>query len=122
MSALPDTIAAPATPPGSSALAVVRVSGPEVAALTAGIFGRALTPRRAHHADYRDRAGVLVDDVVATAYAGPHSYTGEDALEISCHGNPFIVRKILDDLLARGCRAAHPASSPSVPSCRAGWT
>jgi tRNA modification GTPase len=50
----------------------------------------------------------VVDDVVATLYAGPHSYTGEDSLEVSCHGNPLIARKILADLLARGCRAAGP--------------
>jgi tRNA U34 5-carboxymethylaminomethyl modifying GTPase MnmE/TrmE len=60
------------------------------------------------HADYRDRGGAVVDDVLATFFAAPHSYTGEDALEFSCHGNPFIAHKILGDLLARGCRPAEP--------------
>ncbi len=65
-------------------------------------------PRTATHADYRDRGGSVVDDVVATLFVAPNSYTGEDSLEISCHGNPFIISKILADLYARGSRPAHP--------------
>ena len=101
-----DTIAAPATPAGTAALAVLRVSGPDTFRLTQEIFAAVPRPRAARHADYRDRAGGLIDDVVVTFYAGPHSYTGEDAVEISCHGSPFIAQKILEDLLARGCRPA----------------
>lgn len=101
-----DTIAALATPAGTAAIAVLRVSGPQVAALTPAIFGDLPEPRVARHADYRDRAGGLVDDVLFTFFAGPNSYTGEDTLEISCHGNPFIAQTMLEDLHARGCRAA----------------
>lgn len=101
-----DTIAALATPVGTAALAVLRASGPDTARLAREIFGTAPLPRIATHADYRDRAGVLLDDVVATFFPGPRSYTGEDSLEVSCHGNPFIAQKILEDLLARGCRPA----------------
>jgi tRNA modification GTPase len=101
-----DTIAAPATPVGKAAIALVRASGPRVGALIREIFGTTPPPRLATHADYRDRAGQLVDDVLFTYFAGPSSFTGEDTLEISCHGNPFIAQKILEDLLARGCRAA----------------
>lgn len=101
-----DTIAAPATPTGVAAIALVRASGPRIAALTREIFGATPPPRIATHADYRDRAGALVDDVLFTYFAAPHSFTGEDTLEISCHGNPFIAQKILEDLLARGCRPA----------------
>ncbi len=101
-----ETIAALATPVGTAALAVVRASGPDCARLAAAIFGKTPSPRIATHADYRDAAGQLLDDVVATYYAGPRSYTGEDLLEISCHGNPFIAQSILQDLLNRGCRAA----------------
>lgn len=101
-----DTIAALATPVGTSAIAVVRASGPEVAALVARIFGDTSPPRSARHADYKDTGGNLVDDVLFTFFAAPHSFTGEDTVEISCHGNPFIAQKILEDLLARGCRAA----------------
>lgn len=103
-----DTVVALATPVGTSAIAVVRASGPDVRALTERIFGAVPAPRVAQHADYRDRGGQLLDDVLFTFFAGPHSYTGEDTLEISCHGNPFIAQKLLEDLLARGGRAAEP--------------
>ncbi len=103
-----DTIAALATPSGTSAIAVLRISGIDTARLAGEIFGDTPLPRRVRHADYRDRKGGLVDDVVAVFFQGPKSYTGEDSLEISCHGNPFIAQKILEDLLARGCRAAEP--------------
>ncbi len=103
-----DTIAALATPAGTAALAVLRVSGPDTAALAAALGGAPPVPRAARHGDYRSRNGRLIDDVVFTFFRGPASYTGEDSLEISCHGNPFIAQKILEDLLARGCRAAEP--------------
>src|SRR4051812_30180154 len=101
-----DTIAALATPVGTAALAVLCISGPDAQKMAAEIFGRCPAPRFARHADYRDRNGVLIDDVVAIFFQGPRSYTGEDALEISCHGNPFIAQKLLEDLFARGCRPA----------------
>lgn len=103
-----DTIAALATPVGTSALAIVRASGPAVPALSRNLFGTLPPPRTAQRSDYRDRCGGLVDDVLFTVFARGASYTGEDLLEISCHGNPFIAQKILEDLLARGCRAAGP--------------
>ena len=106
MSFLPDTIAALATPAGTSAIAVVRASGPQVAALVRAIFEEEPSPRLSRHADYKDSGGELVDDVLYTCFVAPHSFTGEDTLEISCHGNPFIAQKILEDLLARGCRPA----------------
>lgn len=101
-----DTIAAPATPSGTSAIAMVRASGPLVVRLIAGIFQEGPLPRQVRHAGYRNSQGLLVDDVLFTYFAAPNSFTGEDTLEISCHGNPFIAQKILEDLLARGCRAA----------------
>ena len=110
MASTQDTIAALATPVGTSAIAVVRASGPACGTLARDIFGFGSPPppRVAQHADYRDRAGALVDDVLATFFQAPHSYTGEDSLEISCHGNPFIAQKILEDLQARGARLAEP--------------
>jgi tRNA modification GTPase len=101
-----DTIAALGTPMGTAALAVVRVSGADTPRLVREIFGELPAPRFALHAYYRDRAGTLVDDVIVTHFVAPHSYTGEDAFEVSCHGNPFIAQKILEDLFARGCRPA----------------
>ena len=105
-----DTIVALATPAGTAAIAVVRASGPACAALAREIFCLPVPPppRVAQHADYRDQTGALVDDVLATFFQAPNSYTGEDSLEISCHGNPFIAQKILADLFARDCRPAEP--------------
>ena len=106
MSFCTDTIAALATPAGTSAIAVIRVSGPQVPAIAQTIFQEPSLPRLARHADYRDTRGQLVDDVLFTYFAAPNSFTGEDILEISCHGNPFIAQKILEDLFARNCRPA----------------
>ncbi len=106
MPAPTDIIAAPATPLGTAAIAMVRASGPGVGEIARGIFGVAPPPRVATHGDYRDKSGQLVDDVVGTFFAAPNSYTGEDTLEICCHGNPLIVQKIMADLVARGCRVA----------------
>jgi len=103
-----DTIAALATPAGTAALAIIRISGSDTNRLAGDVLGAVPPPRVATHGDYADRGGAVVDDVVATLYAGPNSYTGEDSLEISCHGSPFIVQKILADLLSRGCRHARP--------------
>lgn len=103
-----DTIAALATPVGTAALAVLRASGPDTARLVSELLAHPPPPRVARHLDYRDRAGNIIDDVVCTFFQGPRSYTGEDSVEISCHGNPFIAQRILEDLLARGCRPAEP--------------
>ena len=103
-----DTIAALATPAGTAALAIIRISGPESERLARDILGSAPPPRSMRHGHYRDRAGAAVDEALFTFFAGPHSATGEDALEISCHGNPFIAQRILEDLFARGCRPAEP--------------
>jgi tRNA modification GTPase len=103
-----DTIAALGTPTGTAALAVVRVSGADTPRLVREVFGELPAPRFARHADYRDRTGTLVDDVLVTYFVTPQSYTGEYAFEVTCHGNPFIAQKILEDLFARGCRPAEP--------------
>ena len=103
-----DTIAALATPAGTSAIALVRLSGPDAGRLACEILGELPPPRVARHGDYRDRAGAVVDDALFTFFPATGSYTGEEALEISCHGNPFIAQKILEDLFARGARSAAP--------------
>lgn len=105
-----DTIAAISTPTGESAIAAVRLSGPDCLKLAREVFllGRPPTPRKMSYGIYRDRFGNTVDDAAFCAYAAPSSYTGENMLEIFPHGNPFILRKILDDLAARGARLAQP--------------
>lgn len=108
MSRFHDTIAALATPLGTSAVALVRVSGAESPALAQALFGREIPERHSRHGDYVDREGRLVDDVIAVYFKGPRSYTGEDSLEITCHGSPYVAQRILEDLVARGCRQAAP--------------
>ena len=103
-----DTIAALSTPVGTAALAVIRVSGPDVEKLVGEVFGAVPSARRCLVRDYRSAAGSVLDEVVLVVLRGPNSYTGEDTLELSCHGNPLIAQKILEDLVARGCRLAEP--------------
>src|SRR5471030_2015963 len=104
-----DTIVALSTPPGVAALAVIRLSGPEsraiidrlVAAKVDGKPGRAVYRTLTHQ-------GSTLDDVVLTFWQAPHSYTGEDTVEISCHGNPHIVENVLRACLELGARTARP--------------
>ena len=98
-----DSIAAIATPVAPSALGIIRCSGP----LSSSIFLN-LEPRRATLRKYTSLSGELLDQVVVTFYESGKSFTGEDSLELTCHGNPFILQKILADLLARGFRLAEP--------------
>lgn len=104
-----DTIVAAATPAGESALAIVRLSGPLCTGISEEFAGdRPVLPRKAFYGAYKAADGVLLDRCVFIPYPAASSYTGEDMLEISCHGNPLIVRQIVDDLLRRGCRPAEP--------------
>ena len=104
-----DTIIAQATPSGESALAVLRLSGPlcsEILKSSCGV--KNFVPRRANLADYVDLNGSRLDQILITFFNNGNSYTGQDILEISCHGNPLIADLICEDLLNRGCRLAKP--------------
>jgi len=101
------TIVALATPPGRSALGVVRISGPSCREIAQRLLGTALEPRRATTRALR-RKGVVVDRVVATYWAGPSTPTGEDLLELVAHGSPEILREIVEAALEAGARAAAP--------------
>lgn len=103
------TIIAQATPSGESALAVVRISGE----LCLQIANDACSyncppPRIAKVANYQDINGNIIDQVVITYFEAGKSYTGQQSLEISCHGSPLICQLICEDLLKRGCRIAQP--------------
>ncbi len=104
-----DTIAAISTAPGRAAVAVVRVSGPGVPGIIARALGAELPARRPSlrwmtHPETGDR----VDRVLATYYPAPHSYTGEEMLELGCHGGPLAPQLALDAVLAGGARPARP--------------
>lgn len=103
-----ETIAAIATPPGSGAIAVIRISGPQATAVLQACTGKVTQPRRATLAYVRDAHGRVVDEVVATYFAAPASYTGEDVVELSCHGGMLVTRRVLERLLQCGARPAEP--------------
>ncbi|MCB1122103.1 MAG: tRNA uridine-5-carboxymethylaminomethyl(34) synthesis GTPase MnmE [Verrucomicrobiae bacterium] len=104
-----DTFTALSTPHGESALGVIRCSGPICKDLVKNIFGnKSPTPRLCNIAKYKDKSGQNLDQVVYTYFELDRSYTGDPMLEISCHGNPFILQKVLEDLVNRGCRYAQP--------------
>ena len=107
-----DTIAAVATPPGEGAVAMVRLSGPDAKHIGGEMLGRTDVGWESHRLYYgkvRDPArGALVDEVMFAFLQGPRSYTGEDTVEIHCHGGPFVVRQVLGLALARGARHAEP--------------
>ncbi len=103
-----DIIAAPATPPGRGAVAVVRASGPDLSRLIEGLAGRPLEPRRAHYLAFRDGDGDIIDRGLALFFPAPRSYTGEDVLELHCHGSPAVVESLLQRLFQLGARPAEP--------------
>lgn len=109
-----DTICAPATASGG-ALCVVRVTGPEAITVADRVFtprhGEALRGRAGYtlvFGDVRRSDGSLVDEVVVSVFRAPHSYTGEDSVEISCHGSAYIVSELMTRLVEAGCRMARP--------------
>jgi len=105
-----DTIVAAATPAGRSALAIVRVDGPLAATLAHDALRRRtpLAEKTATLGIWRDGDGAPIDQVVAVLWRAGRSFTGNDSLEITCHGNPLLVRRLTADCLARGARLAEP--------------
>ena len=114
-----DTICAIATASGTGAIAVIRLSGSESHNIARLIFrrnGKALNsnetePNKAYYGEIFDSIPEdkpMVDDAIVTFFMAPHSYTGEDSVEISCHGSEFVQQKILELLVMRGCRLAKP--------------
>ena len=106
-----DTIAAVATPPGRGGIGIVRLSGPAAWEIAARLvrLRRALEAGRAALAevlDPKDPAAAAIDEAVVTAFAAPHSYTGEDVVEIAAHGSPVVLETLLRGALAAGARLA----------------
>ena len=111
------TIVAISTAPGVGAIAIVRLSGPKALSITSSIFrssGQAIT--KAEFVSHEARHGFVfdnqtaqqIDEVIVTTFANPHSYTGEDVAEISCHGNPVLASRILNLCIKQGARLAQP--------------
>jgi len=108
-----DSIAAIATAPGAGALAIVRVSGPEAVAIGDRVF-RGSAPLAAaggytvHHGSVVGSGDERFDEVLVTLFRAPRSYTGEDMIEISCHGGGYVTREVLRVVMAAGARPAQP--------------
>jgi tRNA modification GTPase len=104
-----ETIIALGTPPGVGALAVIRLSGPASRTIIDALVSNRIDwqPQRAVYRVLAQRGAVL-DDVILTFWRAPHSFTGEDTVEVSCHGNPRIVEGIIRAALELGARAARP--------------
>lgn len=109
--ALGDTIAAVATPPGDGGVAIIRVSGKEAFTVVEKLFSgpvSSYTSHTAHYGRIHNLQGDYLDDVLVLVFQGRRSFTGENTVEIQCHGGRFITRRILEATLSAGARAALP--------------
>lgn len=104
-----ETICALATAPGG-ALGIIRISGPQALEILSHIFSKDLSEAEANtiHYGYIKDDTEIVDECMVSMFRAPHSYTGEDCVEISCHGSRYILNKVLELLIQNGCRMAEP--------------
>lgn len=103
-----DTICAIATPPGRSGVGVIRVSGPRCREAAQSLLHRVPPPRHALFSDFHDRSGNVLDQGIALYFPGPHSFTGEDVLELQGHGGLYLLNSLLGELGELGIRIARP--------------
>lgn len=109
-----ETIVALATAPGTGAIAVIRLSGENAINIAASLFhsvsGKDLSKQKSHtvHLGHLKDGTRIVDEVLATVFHNPNSYTGEDVVEFSCHGSPYIQQEIIQLCIKKGCRMAQP--------------
>lgn len=103
-----DTIAAIATAQGQGGIGVVRISGPGAASLAAAVLGRLPEPRRAVFSSFQDENRQTIDQGIALYFPSPHSFTGEDVLELQGHGGPAVLHLLLQRCLSLGARLAEP--------------
>jgi tRNA modification GTPase len=106
MSRAADTIAAVATAPGAGGVGVLRVAGPLAASMATRMLGRAPRARHAHYCAFRDSDDRVLDRGILLWFPAPHSYTGDDVLELQTHGSPVVLRLLLAALVALGARHA----------------
>ncbi len=103
-----DTICAIATSPGRSGIGIVRVSGKNVKTIASSILGSCPNPRHVHYCDFLDANKEVIDQGLAIFFESPHSFTGEDVLELHGHGSPFILNSLLQRVQENGARMARP--------------
>ena len=114
-----DPIVAVATAPGRGAVGIVRVSGRALAPVIAGLCGRALAPRHATYLPFVDAAGQAIDQGLAIHFPAPHSYTGEDVLELQAHGGPVVLQLLLARCLEAGAGIGLRVAEPGEFTARA---
>jgi tRNA modification GTPase len=112
-----DPIVAIATAPGRGAVGIVRVSGRALMPLAQALTGRALRPRQAHYGAFLDAAGQAIDQGLALYFPAPHSYTGEDVLELQAHGGPVVLQLLLARCL-EAAAASDAEGRPCLPRLR----
>ena len=103
-----DTIAAIATAPGRGGVGIIRVSGPDAADIALAVTGQTLSPRYAHYLPFIDAQAREIDQGIALYFPGPHSFTGEDVLELQGHGGPVVLGLLLEAVKHHGARMARP--------------
>ncbi|MDY0106420.1 MAG: tRNA uridine-5-carboxymethylaminomethyl(34) synthesis GTPase MnmE [Giesbergeria sp.] len=114
-----DPIAAIATAPGRGGVGIVRISGKGLAPLVQALLGRTLRPREATYLPFNDAAGQPIDQGLALFFPAPHSYTGEDVLELQAHGGPVVLQLLLARCLEAGAGGVDPATGqPTLPGLR----
>jgi tRNA modification GTPase len=119
LSQLNDPIVAIATAPGRGAVGIVRASGRDLSTLIAAVCARPLTPRVAHYGPVLDAQGQALDQGLALHFPAPHSYTGEDVLELQAHGGPVVLQLILARLLEAGRGIGLRIANPGEFTARA---
>ncbi|MDR2871833.1 MAG: tRNA uridine-5-carboxymethylaminomethyl(34) synthesis GTPase MnmE [Xanthomonadaceae bacterium] len=103
-----DTITAIATAPGAGGVGIVRISGPMAVSIAETICATELQPRHAHYARFRDSQGESIDDGIVLYFPAPHSFTGEDVVELQGHGSPVMLQQLVACSCALGARPARP--------------
>lgn len=112
-------IVAIATAPGRGGIGVVRISGKHLRPIAQALFGRELTPRHAHFLPFRTSEGELIDEGIVIYFEGPHSYTGEDVIELQGHGGPAVLRRVLQRCLQAGAQSGIRHANPGEFTLRA---
>ncbi len=113
-----DPIAAIATAPGRGAVGIVRISGKNIAPLIAAVCGRRLSPRQATYLPFRDARGQIIDQGLAIYFPAPHSYTGEDVLELQAHGGPVVLQLLLARCLEAAADIDAATGQPQLAGLR----
>ena len=113
-----DPIVAVATASGRGAVGIVRVSGPALGALVDALCGRPLEARRATYTQFKDAVGMAIDRGLAIHFPAPHSYTGEDVLELQAHGGPVVLQLLVARCLEAGAEVDARSGRERLPDLR----